>query len=146
MSTEAQSKPRRGRTAPLNAIEQLEAEQFNGSTVKEAFTSIDALLERREGINAEIKAEKAALNAKRAEEPHYVPYDTEFLLPRLHALPSIADAKGKALSRENGNLTVENLDLIETVNITAIWKAIGEDMSPKDQPSKSQSGGSSAKN
>lgn len=61
MSTNAETKPRRGRVAPLNAVEQLEAEQFNGSTVKEAFTSIDALLERREGINAEIKAEKAKI-------------------------------------------------------------------------------------
>lgn len=95
---------------------------------------------------AEIKNEKAAQTAKREEDPRYVPYDTEYLLPRLHALPSIADAKGKALSRENGNLTIENLDLIETANITAIWKAIGQDMVPKDQPSTSQSGGSSAKN
>ncbi|MBK8468087.1 MAG: hypothetical protein IPL32_19920 [Chloracidobacterium sp.] len=85
---------------------------------------------------ADIKASRIEAQTRRKEDPGYVPYDTEFLLPRLHALPELADEKGKALSKDNGNLTVENLDKIETVNITAIWKAIETDLAPKEQPSK----------
>jgi hypothetical protein len=58
-------------------------------------------------------------------------YLTEFLVRRIHALPDLADAKGKP-----HKITLEFIESLDIKNLERIRDAINDDLNPKAQPPK----------
>lgn len=122
-------RPVRSTTAPYITDE--------GETVEisvEYYSSTPAYLKKRmlEAQKAdeayEVKAAKAEKEGKRM--PPRVFYVTDELARDLHALPDLADEKGKPF-----RITVENLDKLDQRNINAIRQAITDDIAgKKSQP------------
>lgn len=83
----------------------------------------------------ELKKYRADLEAKIESDPETVIWLSETLAPRIHGLPDLTDADGKALP-----ISIETLDTIALENLEAIRVAIDKDVAGKEQPSKSVAG------
>lgn len=84
-------------------------------------------------------ARTAYKQAKESGELIPFEYYTDTLSQRLESLPDLETEGGKKFA-----ITPENLGMLTVPNINAIHKAIEDDQSPKEQPSKSQNGLNSA--
>jgi hypothetical protein len=81
---------------------------------------------------AEMKATRKEAELRVESAPGNIVWASELLADRLHALPDLADDKGKPFK-----ITVANLDKLDIDNLNAIREAIDEDISAgKSRPAK----------
>lgn len=78
---------------------------------------------------ADMKADKAEMDARLKEDPDAIIWNSEFLVKRLHSLPDLVDEKDKPHP-----ITVELLDSFTTKNLKAIKDAVDGAIAPKEQP------------
>ena len=74
----------------------------------------------------EVQEQHASLAAKVADDPTQTIWPHETFAKRVHALPDLADAKGKPFA-----ITAENLGMLDIRNLDAMKKAIDEDIAGK---------------
>lgn len=74
--------------------------------------------------------ESAQLSEQLAKADEFMWFSDE-LMKLLHALPDLADENGKPFK-----ITLANLDMLDVKNLERIYKAIGDDIAGKAQPSK----------
>lgn len=78
----------------------------------------------------ELRQFEAELRAKVKDgEPSSTFYLTEFLVRRIHALPDLADTKGKVRK-----ITLDFIESLDVKNLERIRDAINEDLNPKSTP------------
>lgn len=77
----------------------------------------------------QLKERKAAFDAKFADDPGAVIWNSEDLIDRLHSLPDIVDDNEKPVE-----ITLEFLDSLEVKNLNSIKAAIESDLNPKSTP------------
>lgn len=77
----------------------------------------------------ELREQKAAFDAKTADDPNAVVWNTENLIQRLHSLPDIVDENEKPVE-----ITIDFLDSLEITNLNSIKEAINRDLNPKSTP------------
>jgi hypothetical protein len=81
---------------------------------------------------AEMKAKREAAEKRAESAPGNIVWASEMLVDRLHALPDLADEKGKPFK-----ITVANLEKLDIDNLNAIREAIDEDIAAgKPRPAK----------
>lgn len=117
-----------------------EYENDKGETITDQIVVRYYVQTAKEAKERHLAGVAAYNNAKKNDEIVPFEYHIDTLASRLESLPDLAGPDGKAFA-----ITSDNLGLLSVPNINAIHKAIEDDTNPKEQPSKSQNGLSSAK-
>jgi hypothetical protein len=106
-----------------------EFEHFEGGEIKKETIRVkyySPTITELRSLEKELKAKfKESSQSGEGESTFYL---TEFLVKRLHALPDLADGKGKPFK-----ITLENIESLDVKNLERIRDAINDDLNPKAQ-------------